>query len=74
MKVTAPLSLLTSFLWERWEGQEQTKFAREFLANSTAGRTLEPSEVAKLFLFLASDDAKMVSGSNYRMDGGMLLH
>ncbi|KAJ9643184.1 uncharacterized protein PV06_05546 [Exophiala oligosperma] len=41
---------------------------------TTVGRTLEPSEVAKLFLFLASDDAKMVSGSNYRMDGGMLLH
>lgn len=31
-------------------------------------------EVAKVFLFLASDDAVMVSGSNYRIDGGMLLH
>ena len=38
------------------------------------GRAVEPLEVAKLYLFLASDDAVMVSGSNYRMDGGMLLH
>jgi NAD(P)-dependent dehydrogenase (short-subunit alcohol dehydrogenase family) len=38
------------------------------------GRAIEPQEVAKLFLFLASDDAALVSGSNYRMDGGMLMH
>ena len=44
------------------------------LADFGAGRAVEPSEVAKLYLFLASDDAVMVSGSNYRMDGGMLQH
>ncbi|KIY03903.1 uncharacterized protein Z520_00595 [Fonsecaea multimorphosa CBS 102226] len=44
------------------------------LKATPAGRAVEPLEVAKLYLFLASDDAIMVSGSNYRMDGGMLLH
>lgn len=43
-------------------------------ADSATGRAVEPFEVAKLYLFLASDDATMVSGSNYRMDGGMVLH
>lgn len=40
----------------------------------TAGRDAQPDEVAKVFLFLASDEASMVSGSNYRVDGGMLGH
>jgi NAD(P)-dependent dehydrogenase (short-subunit alcohol dehydrogenase family) len=43
-------------------------------AKPSAGRAVEPFEVAKLYLFLASEDATMVSGSNYRMDGGMVLH
>lgn len=44
------------------------------LANSSPGRAVQPLEVAKLYLFLGSDDAVMVSGSNYRMDGGMVMH
>lgn len=33
----------------------------------------EPTEVSKLLLFLASDDAAFVTGSDYVIDGGMLL-
>jgi 3alpha(or 20beta)-hydroxysteroid dehydrogenase len=33
----------------------------------------EPAEVTKLLLFLASDDAAFVTGSDYAIDGGLLL-
>ncbi|KIW97961.1 uncharacterized protein Z519_01545 [Cladophialophora bantiana CBS 173.52] len=44
------------------------------LEATPAGRAAEPMEVAKVFLFLASDEASMVSGSNYRVDGGWVNH
>ncbi|MDR1765110.1 MAG: SDR family oxidoreductase [Lachnospiraceae bacterium] len=36
------------------------------------GRYADPKDVAALVLFLASDDSTFVTGSNYRVDGGML--
>jgi NAD(P)-dependent dehydrogenase (short-subunit alcohol dehydrogenase family) len=32
----------------------------------------EPEEIAKLALFLCSDDASFITGSNYPIDGGFL--
>jgi NAD(P)-dependent dehydrogenase (short-subunit alcohol dehydrogenase family) len=36
------------------------------------GRMGEPEEIAKLALFLCSDDASFITGSNYPIDGGFL--
>jgi len=40
-------------------------------SNIPAGRVGTPDEVAQVALFLASDDASYVTGSNYVVDGGM---
>ena len=40
------------------------------ITNSAAGRLGEPVDVAKVVLFLASDDAAFVSGAGVRVDGG----
>jgi len=36
------------------------------------GRVIEPEEVAKLVLFLCSDDAKAMTGAAYQIDGGLM--
>ena len=40
------------------------------ITDSAAGRLGEPVDVAKVVLFLASDDAAFVSGTGVRVDGG----
>jgi NAD(P)-dependent dehydrogenase (short-subunit alcohol dehydrogenase family) len=40
------------------------------IANSAARRLGEPVDIAKVVLFLASDDAVFVSGSGIAVDGG----
>jgi len=40
------------------------------IAHSAAGRLGEPVDVAKVVLFLSSDDAAFVSGTGVRVDGG----
>jgi NAD(P)-dependent dehydrogenase (short-subunit alcohol dehydrogenase family) len=37
------------------------------------GRRLEPSEVAPLALYLASPEARVVTGQAYNIDGGALM-
>ncbi|ODH51149.1 hypothetical protein GX48_02764 [Paracoccidioides brasiliensis] len=48
--------------------------AREIAAQSPIGRVGQPDEIAKVFLFLASDEASFVTGSCYKVDGGWLDH
>jgi 3-hydroxybutyrate dehydrogenase len=44
--------------------------SRIMLTESAVKRLVEPEEVASLVAWLASDDAGMVTGSSYSMDGG----
>lgn len=51
----------------------KNKDLRDFcIRNSAAGRLGEPVDVAKVVLFLASDDAVFVSGTGIAVDGGRI--
>jgi 2-keto-3-deoxy-L-fuconate dehydrogenase len=57
------------YLKKTYPGQEQEMFSK--LAKSQPiGRMAEPSEVASLALFLCSDEASFITGSDYPLDGG----
>lgn len=43
------------------------------IKKSPLGRCGRPEEVAKLVVYLASDDAAFITGSNYNIDGGISL-
>lgn len=49
---------------------EDEVLSRIMLTESAIKRLVEPAEVASLVAWLASDDAGMVTGSSYTMDGG----
>ncbi len=44
--------------------------AGEYGPGIPMGRYATPDEVARLVLFLASDDSRMITGAQYRVDGG----
>jgi glucose 1-dehydrogenase len=52
--------------------QSDPKLNAQILAEIPVGRWGTPEEVAKLAVYLASDDAGYVTGSTYFIDGGML--
>ncbi|RIK33925.1 MAG: hypothetical protein DCC57_24710, partial [Chloroflexi bacterium] len=43
------------------------------LAGTPMGRLVQPEEIAYAYLFLASDEASMVTGTNLQVDGGASL-
>jgi 3-hydroxybutyrate dehydrogenase len=49
---------------------EAEVLAKVMLTESAVKRLVEPEEVASLVAWLASDDAGMVTGASYTMDGG----
>src|SRR5579859_1655974 len=50
---------------------DQTRIRKEFDEMHPIGRVGTIDEVAKVFIFLASDDASFVTGANYTVDGGL---
>lgn len=46
------------------------EYRAEVMAAQTLKRDLRPDEVARLILFLASDDSSAITGSSYVIDGG----
>jgi 2-keto-3-deoxy-L-fuconate dehydrogenase len=46
---------------------------RDFIARQPMGRLAQPEEMAPLVVFLASDEARFVTGQAYANDGGMTI-
>ena len=52
---------------------DKTKAADEVLADIPLGRGGTPEDIAKLAVFLASDDASYITGTHIVIDGGMII-
>lgn len=62
------------YLRKNYPGREKEMYDK-LAATQPIGRMGEPEEVASLALFLCSDAAAFITGSNYPLDGGFLsLH
>ena len=60
-----------NFVAKNYPGQEAAKM-EELARAQPIGRMGKPEEVAALALYLCSDEASFVTGSNYPLDGGFL--
>lgn len=59
------------FISKNYPGKEEEMF--EKLSNSQPiGRMAKPEEIAKLALFLCSDDSGFITGNDYPIDGGFI--
>jgi 2-keto-3-deoxy-L-fuconate dehydrogenase len=62
------------FVKKNFPGKEAEAFAR-LSASQPIGRMAQPSEVATLALYLCSDEASFITGTDYPLDGGFFnLH
>lgn len=62
------------FLKKNYPGKEQEMFEK-LSKSQPLGRMAKPVEIAQLILFLCSDEASFITGSDYPIDGGSIkLH
>lgn len=68
-----PADILTD-MWEGMlgEGEARVKALRDVVAGIPLGHMGEPNDVANAAVFLASDDAKFITGAELNIDGGIL--
>ena len=59
------------FLARNYPGRESEMFEK-LAQTQPIGRMGRPEEIAKLALFLCSDDAAFITGSNFPIDGGFV--
>ncbi len=59
------------FLAQNYAGREREMF-EELSRSQPIGRMGRPEEIAELALFLSSDAAAFITGSNYAIDGGFV--
>ncbi len=54
------------------EGEDRQKNMDALVADAPLKRFAMPKEVAAIAVYLASDDASYVTGSEFNIDGGLL--
>ena len=59
------------FISKNYPGQEAEMFEK-LSQSQPIGRMAKPEEIAKLALFLCSDDAGFITGNDYPIDGGFI--
>lgn len=59
------------FIAKNYPGQE-TEMFEKLSQSQPIGRMAKPEEIAKLALFLCSDDAAFITGNDYPIDGGFI--
>ena len=59
------------FIKKNYPGKEEEMF-KNLSATQPIGRMGEPEEVASLALFLCSDEASFITGTDYPLDGGFI--
>src|SRR5712691_1455390 len=59
-------------MFGRFPGEEQGEAVKDLLrANNPSKRMADPLEIAKLAVYLASDDSSYVVGADFLIDGGV---
>jgi len=64
-------SFVDNFLAKNYAGREQEMFEK-LSKTQPIGRMAKPEEVAAAILFLCSDEAAFITGTDYAVDGGFL--